>query len=145
MDHTGGPCGREGAENAADDGARHFFYAVGWRYPLANDHRVVRLVSRRSRLPKALQQMRSRVAEAPRDFVPWRFSDAATAVPNHPRPAGRPRNLHKSRPRDEAWDPGVSRTVQARDIPAEPRGSLNSRGYLLYILDTYCIRLVLLG
>ena len=45
----------------------------------------------------------------------------------------------------EDRDPGVSRTAQARDIPAEPRGSLIFRGYLLYTFDTYCIRLVLLG
>ncbi len=33
-------------------------------------------------------------AEAARDFVPWRFSDAATAVHHLLRRAGRPRNLH---------------------------------------------------
>ncbi len=53
------------------------------------------------------------------------------------------RVVAKSRPRDEAREPGHSRTAQARDIRAGPRASLNSWGYLLYILDTYCIRLVL--
>ena len=34
--------------------------------------------------------------EAPRDFVPWRFSDACNPLPNPLRRAGRPRNLHNN-------------------------------------------------
>ncbi len=34
--------------------------------------------------------------EVPRDFVPWRFSDARSPVPDLLRRAGRPRNLHNS-------------------------------------------------
>ncbi len=40
--------------------------------------------------------------------------------------------------------PGAGLTLRLKcPFPAGPRGPLSFRGYLLYIFDTYCIRLVL--
>ncbi len=58
--------------------------------PPSQDHR-------RHRPAQIPIRLVSASAEAPRDFVPWRFSDACTTVPNQPHRAGRPRNLHMSR------------------------------------------------